>query len=254
MAEGGDVAAAALSSTTIEKAVRELNEPEDPEKKLAAIKELRLKLEEWQQTEGTEAEFTLTRVEDDKFLLRFLRTKKFDVERASTLFVNYHKYRHKHAPLLGELTPQAAQATMSNGMMSVLPGRSKDGCRVLVAKLSEWDPDKLTPGDMMKMMLVVMDRLLEDDETQVNGITVIEDMDEMSFFQVIKMAQMEHIQKGFAIELIQVWVECVSDDKLVFQLFLICCCLTTSGSIAGKVQRCSHCKPAMVCEHHLEHC
>ena len=63
MAEGGDVAAAALSSTTIEKAVRELNEPEDPEKKLAAIKELRLKLEEWQQTEGTEAEFTLTRVE-----------------------------------------------------------------------------------------------------------------------------------------------------------------------------------------------
>lgn len=195
---------AALSGATLEKAVRELNEPEDPSKKQEVIRELREKLEEWQKTESAEQGFSLSRLDDDKFLVRFLRCKKFEVDRAKQLFINYHKYRHKHAAMLGEITPQAAAHILSSGMLCVLPQRCRSGCRVLVARLSEWDLDTLTPGELMRTMLVLMDKLLEEEETQVNGICIIEDMEGMSFMQVIKLAQMEQMRDGLAIELIQV--------------------------------------------------
>ena len=109
MAECTTGCVSTLSGTTLAKAVRELNEPESDEVRLQIIAELRRRLEAWKPKDPDEEGVTLTRLDEDNFLLRFLRAKKFDVNRAEQLCVNYYKFRHKHSCLLGDLTPEAAQ-------------------------------------------------------------------------------------------------------------------------------------------------
>ena len=109
MAESTGSGVSGLSGETLAKAVRELNEPESEEVRIQIISELRKRLKAWEPKNSDEEGVTLTRLDEDTFLLRFLRAKKFDVNRAEQLCVNYHKFRHKHAHLLGELTPEAAQ-------------------------------------------------------------------------------------------------------------------------------------------------
>ena len=95
--------------------MRELNEPESEEVCTQIISELRKRLKAWKSKNSDEEGVTLSRLDEDKFLLRFLRAKKFDVNRAEQLCVNYHKFRHKHSHLLGELTPEAAQKVRTGG-------------------------------------------------------------------------------------------------------------------------------------------
>ena len=67
-----------ISGETLEKARRELGE--DPKTKGAVIQELRDKIEQWEPS--PEEEGLMFSRKDDKFLLRYLRAKKFDTDRA----------------------------------------------------------------------------------------------------------------------------------------------------------------------------
>lgn len=204
MAEGS--VATSLSGTTLEKAVRELNEPQDDGQRRQLINELRRRLQSWRpKAESPDEEgVTLTRVEEDKFLLRFLRAKKFDLNRAEQLFINYHIFRHKHSGVLGEISPQAAQHVLSTGLVTVLPHRTKDGCRVIVLRPSKWDIDVITTGEIMKTTLVVLDKLLEDEETQVHGLAMFDNLEGFSLMQALHMAKSDHMKKGLIFELLQV--------------------------------------------------
>lgn len=70
--------------------------------------------------------------QDDSFLLRFLRAKKFNVERSLQLYLNYYKYRHKHAQLMGDLSVQSVQHVLQRGLFALLDTPSSSGSKVLV--------------------------------------------------------------------------------------------------------------------------
>lgn len=186
--------------------MRELGE--DPEKRLEKLEELRNKLKSWQADPNDPDEVGLTlptdKVEDDKFLLRFLRTKKFDTDRASILFVNYFKYRTKYSSMLGELSAAAAEPTLKSNLLAVLPHRTKDGCKVLVANIGSLDLDKFSIENLMKTLLVILDHLIEDEETQVHGFMFCEDLGELSFYKMMTLVRAEQIAKGLFLKLIQV--------------------------------------------------
>lgn len=69
---------------------------------------------------------------DDSFLLRFLRAKKFDVERSLQLYLNYYKYRHKYAEVIGDLTVQSVQHVLHKGLFGLLDTPTKSGSKVIV--------------------------------------------------------------------------------------------------------------------------
>jgi len=48
---------------------------------------------------STYPDLTLIR-EDDLFIIRFLRARKFDQERALAILYNYHKYRSEHSEMV----------------------------------------------------------------------------------------------------------------------------------------------------------
>ena len=202
MAEVGE--STSLSGATLEKAVRELNEPERDGQRLQLITELRRRLKTWKPREKHEEGVTLSRLDDDKFLLRFLRAKKFDLNRTEKLYINYHTFRHKHASLLGEISPQAAEGVFQAGIVTVLPNRTKDGCRVIVLRPSKWDIEAIPPGQIMKTALVILDKLLEEEETQVHGVAMFESLEGFSLTQAMHLARSDQLRKGLIMELLQV--------------------------------------------------
>lgn len=191
-----------ISGATLEKARKELFEV--PEKRVEMISKLRESIEQWLPAANDQYEqgLVFTR-KDDKFLLRFLRAKKFDVDRSLQLYVNYHKYRHKYADLVGDISVASAQEVLTSGTLCVLPPQ-EERPRIIVIRAGRVDFNKMKPGDMIRTMLLVLDRIIEDEATQVHGIMVLEDLNGFSLLSAMSLAGQEAVRKGIFIELIQV--------------------------------------------------
>ena len=78
--------------------------------------------------------------DDGPFLLRFLRARKFDVDRATLLYCNYYKFRHKYADLLGDMHPRVVDHVLRSGLMGVTDLRRRDWS---VAKTGPWQSNSV---------------------------------------------------------------------------------------------------------------
>lgn len=68
---------------------------------------------------------------DDAFLLRFLRARKFDYDRALQLLINYHSCRRSWPEVFSNLRPSALKDVLASGFLTVLPHTDPRGCHVL---------------------------------------------------------------------------------------------------------------------------
>lgn len=73
----------------------------------------------------------LTCPTDDLFLLKFLRARKFDYDRALQLIINYYTIRAENADILKELTPKALNHVLEAGASIILPKKDKHGRTIL---------------------------------------------------------------------------------------------------------------------------
>lgn len=188
-----------ISGETLEKARKELNE--DPETREEAVAELRAKIEE---VEGShEFEGVTFARKDGKFLLRFLRAKKFDVERATRLYCNYYLYRHQHAELFTDFHPRALEHTLKSGVLGMTKLRRKDGAAVIQVYPSRWDPEVIPFDDYFRTVLLLLHKLIEDEENQIHGVSILNNLEGIPFYTVFKLSQTRYVQKGMFIRLLQ---------------------------------------------------
>ena len=68
---------------------------------------------------------------DDAFLLRFLRARKFDYDRAYNLLINYYTIRANNLDIIGHITPSSVEHVYDTGAITILPRRDKEGRRIL---------------------------------------------------------------------------------------------------------------------------
>ena len=68
---------------------------------------------------------------EDAFLLRFLRARKFDYDRALQLLINYHSCRRSWPEVFNNLRPSALKEVLASGFLTVLPHTDPRGCHVL---------------------------------------------------------------------------------------------------------------------------
>ncbi|XP_039256804.2 alpha-tocopherol transfer protein-like [Styela clava] len=172
-----------LSPELMKKAVAELNEPEDNDKRLAAIDKLRTRFEE--EDNGLE----LIRSDDD-FLLRFLRVKKFDEDRAMETLVNYHKQRNEWKELFDYVDdPTPFKDLISAGpLLPLRNGRAKDGTFVMIVRPGYGFQSKEDMLKFIAILILSLDKLLEQEEFQIHGMTVIEDMTHFGLTMALQMA------------------------------------------------------------------
>lgn len=68
---------------------------------------------------------------EDAFLLRFLRARKFDYDRALQLLVNYHCCRRSWPEVFTNLRPSAIKPVLESGFVTVLPHLDPEGRHVV---------------------------------------------------------------------------------------------------------------------------
>ncbi|XP_053308869.1 alpha-tocopherol transfer protein-like [Spea bombifrons] len=123
-----------------------------------------------------------TRV-DDSFLLRFLRARKFDYDRALQLLVNYYSCRKSWPEVFNDLRPSAVKPVLDAGFLTVLPQTDREGRRIVCVRPGQWNPRDYPITENIRAMYLSLEKLIESEETQVNGIVILADYNQVGLSQ-----------------------------------------------------------------------
>ncbi|BFZ21412.1 hypothetical protein BsWGS_24451 [Bradybaena similaris] len=154
-----------LSPEMQEKAAKELNE--DPQTRLLEVKNLRTRLEK---VPGLKSQT------DVKFLLCFLRARKFDQERTFQLLNHYYDIRMQSPEIFDDLKPSRVRHVYDDGIFEVLKHRDSDGCKVVIFRPDNWDLDRYPQMDLLKANYLLYKKISEEEETQINGVHIISNL------------------------------------------------------------------------------
>jgi hypothetical protein len=118
---------------------------------------------------------------DSKFILRFLRFRKFSVPAAQEALERYLVFRegaygHDWFSNMDFDKPNI-NGLLEKGLYTVLPNRDKLGQKVILAKLAAADPSIPTIGnECLTLGTMIFETLLEDEENQIRGLNYILDV------------------------------------------------------------------------------
>ncbi|XP_044517019.1 alpha-tocopherol transfer protein-like isoform X2 [Gracilinanus agilis] len=103
---------------------------------------------------------------DDAFLLRFLRARKFDYDRALQLLVNYHSCRRSWPEVFDNLKPSALKEVLGSGFLTVLPHSDPRGCQVVCLRPDRWIPSNYPITENIRAIYLTLEKLIQSEETQ----------------------------------------------------------------------------------------
>ena len=124
---------------------------------------------------------------DDRYLLRFLRCKKFDVGRSYSVWEGYHRFRRENEEMFRELTPGSVRHVWHSGVIGGLTERDRKGRAVLVSFPGRWDPEEVRLEEVLGALVLQLERLVASEETQVQGIVLVADFEGFSFSQATSL-------------------------------------------------------------------
>ncbi|CAH1397420.1 unnamed protein product [Nezara viridula] len=129
-------------------------------------------------------------VQADEFLLRFLRARKFDVEKSFKLLKSYLSAK-KRDPELFQLSPAVEDIVhLSQGCQCILRGRTKKGQAIFVSRPGKYNliSDKskrggrqaVTVEEAFRTNVLALEWSLLEEMTQLAGVVSIIDMEGFS--------------------------------------------------------------------------
>ncbi|XP_057672830.1 retinaldehyde-binding protein 1 isoform X3 [Diorhabda carinulata] len=156
---------------------KELNE--NPDTKREAIAALRDLLKE-------EKDLKVP-LDNDLWLVRFLRPCKFYPESARDLIKRYYKFKVTHADVYDGLMPSKEKNIFEQNILTVQPNRDQFGRRILIIELGKkWKTDEVTLDEVYKGCVLFLEAAMLEPETQVCGAIVIFDMLGLTLSQTTK--------------------------------------------------------------------
>jgi len=126
-------------------------------------------------------------LDNELWLMRFLRPTKFYPESARDLIKRYYAFKQKHADMYKDLSPSHERNIFQQNILTVQPNRDQLGRRILIKELGKkWKTDKVTLDEVFKGCVLFLEAAMLEPETQVCGAVVIFDMDGLSLGQTTK--------------------------------------------------------------------
>lgn len=124
-------------------------------------------------------------LDNDAWLIRFLRPCKFYPESARDLVKRYYHFKQKHSNLYDGLVPSKNKNIFDHNILTVLPNRDQFGRRILILELGKkWKHNKVSLDEVYKGCVLFLEVAMLEPESQVAGAVVIFDMDGLSLQQV----------------------------------------------------------------------
>jgi len=159
-----------LPEYLVNKAVKELNEtPDNRDKGLRELKKL------------IEEDKSLTvPVDDDNFLLRFLRVSKFETGKAFDRVRKYYKWRMLNKELFSDIQEPNVISFLNEGAVTISHGKATDKPSLFLVSYDKWDSERFTGEDILKLDILQIERALEDPHNQVCGMILFADISTFS--------------------------------------------------------------------------
>lgn len=140
----------------------------------------------------------LTTPTDDEFLLKFLRARKFDYDRAFRLLQRYYRLRSENSELYAECYPSAILNTFENNIQTILPDFDEMGRTVFIFQAGKWDPELCSLDEVHLANQMCLEKAIQDGQTQILGIVSIIDMKSYSL-QHLRNVRPSHFKKMVAV-------------------------------------------------------
>jgi len=114
--------------------------------------------------------------DDPVYLLKYLRYKKGDVDKAAKAVVGWWKMRHRLSDLHENLQPSYFKEHYAKKFSTTAAYRDSFGRQLMIWNLKNWDPKSMSFIDMLKSNFCVVDTITRRHLTQLNGVIYIFDM------------------------------------------------------------------------------
>ncbi|CAB3363256.1 Hypothetical predicted protein [Cloeon dipterum] len=113
---------------------------------------------------------------DDDFLIRFLRARRFNLDRAYELLRNYANFKCSRPDIHENVWPQRLKFLGDDDVISVPPYKDQHGRRMIIYKIGNWNTSKYKVIEIFKASVVVMELGLLEKATSVLGGVCIFDL------------------------------------------------------------------------------
>ncbi|KAL0599336.1 Alpha-tocopherol transfer protein [Plecturocebus cupreus] len=97
------------------------------------------------------------------------------------LLKNYYKWRAECPEISADLHPRSIIGLLKAGYHGVLRSRDPTGSKVLIYRIAHWDPKVFTAYDVFRVSLITSELIVQEVETQRNGIKAIFDLEGWQF-------------------------------------------------------------------------
>lgn len=111
------------------------------------------------------------------FIVRCLRVKDYDVEKASKLLKNFAKSTQQLEDMLDKFQPKFYRDLFLNGYISVLSSRDSLGRQILTSRVGKWDPKVYDFDDAACAAMLLFSYIVgQSAETQRKGVIFVHDL------------------------------------------------------------------------------
>ncbi|XP_019543256.2 clavesin-2 [Aedes albopictus] len=122
---------------------------------------------------------------DDRFLLRFLRVRKFSVVKACETLEKYLVMRQTYPKWCKNLDPLDETLQEALDYCALVPvGRDSEGRLVIVGVVRNFDAQKYKSEHMIRLSMIVTESLIDDEANQIAGFTHVFDNSDMTLAHV----------------------------------------------------------------------
>ncbi|XP_055534841.1 clavesin-1-like isoform X1 [Wyeomyia smithii] len=134
---------------------------------------------------------------DAPFLLRFLRTKKFSIPAATEMLEKYLSIRQIYPDWFHNLDINDAdlEAIIDSGYLFALPERDERGRKIVFSSAGKFDTNRFTAAQLIRIHSIVVEALLDEEESQIAGyVHVIDDSElSMGFLGIWSFADIKNL-------------------------------------------------------------